>query len=401
MESFHDNRGSKRPRDYKVNTREIDISDDTKNKDIQDELTCPICHEFYQSPVILEKCAHTFCEKCISDYEKSVKNKIYMCPLCKTIYNGVTKHRPNITMKKMFLFLQVKCNSELCNWVGAYDDLFKHYENSCEYIYKCECGDFYYKEGKYDHDIDCLYSNIECACKANVKKIDFAKHLETCPKENTFCVFRNFGCEWSGPRETYEEHKNLCSVFKKDNAVTSSLVSQLYINSLNLECIGISPKNIDEKYSTYISTSKDIKNSLQSFNCEIIKAETDNSVTFIYSNEKCTVDILQENVVFITLNNGRERFILFMNNDFIFNKSKVKGQYNIDITTIPHHRSKYEKFPIVISYRRWKSREYKNGQVSELNYIMQPSEMLRISKIRLRVPLESQLLFVLNSFKKS
>ncbi|XP_045214746.2 uncharacterized protein LOC123564896 isoform X2 [Mercenaria mercenaria] len=60
----------------------------TDMEDIEHILTCSICIELFEKPRLLP-CAHTFCEKCLSDYINSnTKNKpktkpSFVCPLCR------------------------------------------------------------------------------------------------------------------------------------------------------------------------------------------------------------------------------------------------------------------------------------------------------------------------------
>ncbi|XP_069507972.1 zinc-binding protein A33-like [Ambystoma mexicanum] len=47
---------------------------------IAQELSCPICHEIFREPVVLE-CSHDFCQECIDRYWASVD--VCTCPMCK------------------------------------------------------------------------------------------------------------------------------------------------------------------------------------------------------------------------------------------------------------------------------------------------------------------------------
>eukprot|EP01132_Coremiostelium_polycephalum_P000656 gene656-811_t len=84
-QSFHENNNRKK------NNRDSDISDSSGDEEyrslikcvanLTEELTCSICFEFYDKPLILP-CSHSFCKKCI---EQVAGNKtVLTCPLCRT-----------------------------------------------------------------------------------------------------------------------------------------------------------------------------------------------------------------------------------------------------------------------------------------------------------------------------
>ncbi|KAJ1125802.1 hypothetical protein NDU88_004220 [Pleurodeles waltl] len=61
------------------------------------ELSCPICHELFREPVVLE-CSHDFCRECIDRYWASVE--VYTCPMCKREHPG-RKYTPVRTLGRL------------------------------------------------------------------------------------------------------------------------------------------------------------------------------------------------------------------------------------------------------------------------------------------------------------
>jgi len=47
---------------------------------VMKNLTCPICQEMVQNPVIYKSCLHRFCSNCIETYNRQGKKE---CPLCR------------------------------------------------------------------------------------------------------------------------------------------------------------------------------------------------------------------------------------------------------------------------------------------------------------------------------
>lgn len=53
-------------------------------KTLQDELTCPICLEYFQDPVSLD-CDHHFCRACITQCWESLDTEV-SCPQCREAF---------------------------------------------------------------------------------------------------------------------------------------------------------------------------------------------------------------------------------------------------------------------------------------------------------------------------
>lgn len=51
-------------------------------KNLQDELTCCLCLEYFKHPVSINKCSHSFCKECITQYCKKKGTKA-SCPTCR------------------------------------------------------------------------------------------------------------------------------------------------------------------------------------------------------------------------------------------------------------------------------------------------------------------------------
>nr|XP_054762325.1 uncharacterized protein LOC129268878 [Lytechinus pictus] len=48
-----------------------------------ENLTCPMCFEIFVEAVILPTCGHTYCRRCLKDYDLSTQNDYMVCPVCR------------------------------------------------------------------------------------------------------------------------------------------------------------------------------------------------------------------------------------------------------------------------------------------------------------------------------
>ncbi|XP_072847062.2 E3 ubiquitin-protein ligase RNF135 isoform X5 [Pogona vitticeps] len=51
-------------------------------KKLQEELTCSLCLDVFNTPVLIAKCSHNFCKKCISQHCQKARDKAF-CPECR------------------------------------------------------------------------------------------------------------------------------------------------------------------------------------------------------------------------------------------------------------------------------------------------------------------------------
>lgn len=67
---------------------------------LQDELTCCLCLEYFKQPVTVKKCSHSFCKECITRHCKK-KGTRASCPTCRQDFcqNSLMENRSlaNIT----------------------------------------------------------------------------------------------------------------------------------------------------------------------------------------------------------------------------------------------------------------------------------------------------------------
>ena len=96
-----------------------------------EELTCQICFNILNEPVMELPNQHIMCKKCLSLYNKKMKvqNSI-ICPFCKGDIKKIIEPRFVIQILNC---LQMKCKAsfqeENCNWEGNAIEYYKHLKN--------------------------------------------------------------------------------------------------------------------------------------------------------------------------------------------------------------------------------------------------------------------------------
>ncbi|XP_041457244.1 tripartite motif-containing protein 59-like [Lytechinus variegatus] len=79
-------------------------------KAVEQNLSCPLCFEIFDEPTILTSCGHTFCRKCLKNYDKSQSRKepdrnYMVCPICR----GITEFKSTNRVDDFCPNLLVKC----------------------------------------------------------------------------------------------------------------------------------------------------------------------------------------------------------------------------------------------------------------------------------------------------
>ena len=77
-------------------------------------LTCPLCLDIFDVATILTSCGHTFCRKCLKNYDVSHQDLDHMiCPLCRKItklsVNRVDDFLTNVTVNGLVDDYHAKC----------------------------------------------------------------------------------------------------------------------------------------------------------------------------------------------------------------------------------------------------------------------------------------------------
>ena len=66
-----------------------------KNSEMEDELKCPVCLDFFNSPVCMTPCGHNYCRQCLA----GMVDVPWLCPECRT----EQQQRPDQLPRNFFL----------------------------------------------------------------------------------------------------------------------------------------------------------------------------------------------------------------------------------------------------------------------------------------------------------
>ena len=88
-------------------------------------LSCPICQEILEEPTRIT-CGHTFCNKCISQWEKKSHN--FQCPLCREYYDPDYSGK-DLLAQNMINDANVSCIYKGCPWKDKLVNLNNHIQN--------------------------------------------------------------------------------------------------------------------------------------------------------------------------------------------------------------------------------------------------------------------------------
>ena len=113
---------------------------------LKQEVTCPICHDFFQEPKILP-CLHYYCKECVKTLAQRVlENEPFSCPECRTeivLPNGSPDNLPTAffinRMKEVYdnflkVLKKVEAKCEMC-FRGIASAFCRH----CTYFICAEC----------------------------------------------------------------------------------------------------------------------------------------------------------------------------------------------------------------------------------------------------------------------
>lgn len=92
---------------------------------IEKYLTCSICQDIFDEPFRIT-CGHTFCKKCLNQWEK--KSQSDLCPLCREQYISNFSGK-DLIAQSMINDSIVTCIYKGCPWKDKLSNLYNHIQN--------------------------------------------------------------------------------------------------------------------------------------------------------------------------------------------------------------------------------------------------------------------------------
>ena len=210
---------------YSVHATEpLNIKDITKLPQIEREITCLICGEFFTNPITLS-CSHTFCKQCtINNLQKNQLKNIACCPICceVLVQDDVESIPINFNAKRLVEVYRKEITAK-CGNCGQEGSLVV-WCAECNKLYCLNCNEFHknWKDFKLHRVVDFIQNSSEI-CNTHSKTMDF--YCKTCSSVICQeCAFKNH------PIETHDLNPiDTAASKEKDNIkqATASLVQLL------------------------------------------------------------------------------------------------------------------------------------------------------------------------------
>ncbi len=184
------------------------------------ELTCPICQEIIDRPLLFGCCGIHLCGSCVERIEQSPSGSL--CPYCRE----PLKYLHNPSIQRQVNAIQVYCPNQSigCRWIGNFskvdehiDSANLHLDNNCEYVtVQCSfegCQAIVPRGLKQQHEnMECNYRPVTCPhCRQYTSDYSTMQreHFGVCPRFPTNCP-NECGID-PLPKEAVEGHlMNVC-----------------------------------------------------------------------------------------------------------------------------------------------------------------------------------------------
>eukprot|EP01006_Ploeotia_vitrea_P039468 TRINITY_DN66350_c8_g3_i2.p1 TRINITY_DN66350_c8_g3~~TRINITY_DN66350_c8_g3_i2.p1 ORF type:complete len:424 (+),score=52.09 TRINITY_DN66350_c8_g3_i2:64-1272(+) len=162
-----------------------------------DTVTCPVCLEPMQEPMVLTPCGHSMCNQCIKRSPRAPRN----CPTCRQHVQCVVQ---SVALLQTIRQLFVKCPFPSCDLEVKFDDLDMHLLVCDHRLFVCElrgddgnqCGFTCKFDERAQHERTCAYMSVPCPlncnnAKAFLRRDNVATHLNSCPNSLVRCPHCN------------------------------------------------------------------------------------------------------------------------------------------------------------------------------------------------------------------
>ncbi len=168
----------------------------TPVKELPGDLTCPVCQDIINQPMMLDCCGMYICKICVDKIVKSPLATGNHCPYCQKTFNYL--HNPAI--QRRVNALQMYCPNHLlgCQWIGRFAQIEDHVDKA-----------------DLRPDNNCQYHLVPCSiegCAVNIPRCSRLQH------EREECDYRQFVCPYcqkysSTYTVTCREHFPTCLKF--------------------------------------------------------------------------------------------------------------------------------------------------------------------------------------------
>ena len=179
-----------------ASTSSYSSTPNTPVSELPEELTCPVCKDIINNPMLLSCCGVHLCGSCVKKIKESPLETGNHCPYCKEVFT--TLQNQSIQRKVNEVPMYCPNNNLGCLWIGDFSKMDAHVDRANSQ-----------QEG------NCQYQIVACRnqnCTAAVQRRNLIKH------ESEECPQRAYTCHHCGQYEsTYynvcREHFPTCESF--------------------------------------------------------------------------------------------------------------------------------------------------------------------------------------------
>ncbi|XP_067052169.1 TNF receptor-associated factor 4-like isoform X2 [Acropora muricata] len=193
--------------------------DDEFVDEVEDELTCPICHSPLKEAVQTRPCGHRFCRICIEYHitSKETAGQPIYCPICRKKLNREQDIYEDKAADRKIRSYIIKCPNSIrsCQWRGELRAKEKHLASCPHEIVPCtnkNCNKKLERKGLQDHvTTKCSWRVLRCRfCSVSQPELQMKAHYDVCPKFPVTCPLK---CGMTILREKLADHeKNQCEL---------------------------------------------------------------------------------------------------------------------------------------------------------------------------------------------
>ncbi|XP_034646348.1 E3 ubiquitin-protein ligase RNF135 isoform X1 [Trachemys scripta elegans] len=143
-------------------------------KNLQDEATCSLCLEYFKDPIIITKCAHSFCRACITQHCKDTGTDV-RCPHCRKSFQqeNLISNRQLANMVEM-----VQCLNRTADKQGEESKAEKYQEATLEI-------------SEVSKQIEMVQDAISSSKQANTEMNEYVSQIKGLITED-FCAMKQY-----------------------------------------------------------------------------------------------------------------------------------------------------------------------------------------------------------------
>ncbi|GAB1603213.1 TNF receptor-associated factor 3-like isoform X2 [Argonauta hians] len=223
-------------------------------------------------------------------------NKDYGCP-AKMMFKDLSDHSKHLNNCE---YWQIPCDNSGCGWSGCLQEKDQHTDSCPFQIIKCEdCNSDIRRGDKASHAEECLNKMVSCQyCQQECVQSQLSAHWKECGEVPKDCLFKNFGCKFTGNATEMKEHQNTSCMSHLEMMAHHFTDVDSALNNLNQHIKHSSDTSLrlNEFTDSMLSTENEVKGvkcTLESLESEFQKLKSNTN----FENKKKFVNLTEKLIV--------------------------------------------------------------------------------------------------------